>query len=345
VIEKIILMSIISARIEKIYDEMLERNVRPTLNVFFRKPFGYGFTTIMTELERQGYVNYISEFTAPGLVGTIRAGKIVQGSLANSGYKVTAIDEVRLLDSKAKKAILELTELGRATRVIQGMVENRIEKQISGGKIIAEAGKLTVYVHTAFVFGTASKEIMQDPDVNMILSRCFCVNLAMSAEEAVMLKKKGRKISVSNSSIPEEPVYEVKLPEDVNEYLLSNLTDNAVVSPEDGGYFTRAHDDLIRISAIRAVARKRDVIDKKDAKFALSLYRLHQIGYLGATLNDSALKVYEFANGVTIDELAAKCGMSKSWTYKMVRRLIDAGLVAKINNRYFKVGVSDVLES
>jgi len=335
-LEKLILCSIISSRIDKIVDEKLNRAVRPTLNLFIRKPLGYGFTTVMTYLAEKGYVNYISEFTAPGLVGTLKNGRVIPGALADSGYKLTAIDEVRLLDQKAKKAILELTEMGRATRVLQGYVEKRIEKKITGGRLIADVGKMVIEVHTAFVFGTASDEIMQDPDVKMLFSRCFCINVSMDAKEAVMLKSKGRDIKLNTDIIPDEPVDEVILPEDMNDILLDRLTENALVDLSEGGYFTRAHDDLIRLSAIRAVACKRTEVNKKDVEFALKLYPLHQMGYLGVQLNETALKVYEKCEGRTIKEIASEVGISEQWTRKLIKLLIEMRLVAKIHDKYFK---------
>ena len=105
----LIKLAIISSKILEIYDELTNRLVRPTLNLFIRKPFGFGFSTFAKDLVEKGYANYINDFTVPGLVGTVRQGKLYAGSIANSGYKLTIFDEVMNLETKAKKMLLELS--------------------------------------------------------------------------------------------------------------------------------------------------------------------------------------------------------------------------------------------
>ena len=335
-LEKLIKSAIISARILSIYDEKLDRTVRPTLNLFIRKPFGFGFSTMARELEEKGLANYVNDFTVAGIIGTVKHGRIYTGSLANSGYKLTIFDEVMMLENKAKKLINELTEQGTATRSLQGYVEKRIEKAVTGGKYVAEEGKLTLQIHTSCIFGTASEQILQDIDIKMLFSRCFCLNLTMSREEAIRLKKEGRRIKIDTKRIPEEPVDRVVLPESVNDLILEKMEGESLVPEEEGGYYTRCHDDLIRLSAVHCVARGDTEINEKDARFALQFYGLHQIGYLGTQLSEVALKVLEQCNGKTAGEIASKVGLSVKQVYRYLNTLMNMNLVGKAMNRYFK---------
>jgi len=335
-LEKLIKSAIISARILSIYDEKLDRTVRPTLNLFIRKPFGFGFSSMARELEEKGLVNYVNDFTVAGIIGSVKHGRIYVGNLANSGYKLTVFDEVMMLENKAKKLINELTEQGTATRSLQGFVEKRIEKAITGGKYIAEEGKLTLQIHTACVFGTASEQILQDIDIKMLFSRCFCLNLTMNREEAIRLKKEGRRIRIDTKKIPEEPIDKVTLPENVNDLLLEKMEGEPLVPDEEGGYYTRCHDDLIRLSAVHCVAREDNVINEKDAKFALQFYGLHQIGYLGTQLSEIALKVLEQCNGKTANEIASKIGLSARQVRRYLNTLMNMNLIGKAADRYFK---------
>ncbi len=336
-LSRIITSAIISSRILKIKDELTDRTVRPTLNIFITKPFGFGFSTSFLQLEERGYVNYINDFSAPGLVGTVKGGKIYMGSLVESGYKLTIIDEVMKLDNKAKKIILELTEHGRATRSIQGFVEKRIERNIVGGKYVVNDSKITLEVHTSYVFGTASDQIYQDPDLKMLLSRCFCLNLTMDVEDAILLKKKGRELIVNEEIIPDEPIDLVVLPSDVNEYLIDKMTENLIVGKSEGGYFTRAHDDMIRLSAVHCVARGDTTIGEKDVKYALEFFKLHQLGYMGVLLPENAITIYNYCKGLTIKELVEKTGLAERTIRKHLRKLMEANLVAKVGDKYFRV--------
>lgn len=335
-IEAIFLMSITSSRILSIEDKLLERKVRPQLNFFIKKPFGYGFTTMATELQEKGYVNYVNDFTVPGLVGTVKGSHIYKGILCNSGYKSTVIDEVMMLDSKSKKAILEITEQGSVTRTLQGFVESRREIDIPSGKIIVEEGKLTVRVRTSFIFGTASDNCFKDEDIQMLLSRCFCVNISMSFEEAMRLKKYGRKINLDRYKIPKEPIDLVILPEKENEYLIEKMQEVTMVGENYGGYYTRCHDDMIRISAISCVLRGNKVIDRKDVDKALSFYKLHQLGFLGTQLSDTELSVYELCNGLSVSDIANKLRISERTVRRAVKKLMEIELIYKADELLYK---------
>jgi len=336
-LEKLIKSAIISSRILKIYDENLDRLVRPTLNLFIRKPFGFGFSTMADELAKLGLANNITEFTVPGIVGSVRGGRLYEGQLCYSGYKLTVFDEVMALDQKSKKTINQLTEYGKVTRTIQGFVERRFERDVVGGKYIVDKGLLELQIHTSCLFGTASDTVFQDPDIKMLLSRCFCLNLVMDKEEAIKLKKFGRDLRIDLKRIPEEPVDMVKLPADINELLLEALSGETLVPDTDGGYFTRCHDDLIRLSAVHCVARKDTEINEKDVKFALQFFRLHQVGYLGSQLSESALKVLEQCTGKTIGEIAKAVNLSERQVRRHLNDLMKLNLISKVENRYFKI--------
>jgi len=335
-IEKIVTSAILSSKIITIYDEKLQRNIRPTINIFIKKPYGYGFSTTFLELQEKGFVNYINDFTVAGLIGSVKGGKIYSGSLAGSGFKLTVFDEVMKLENKAKKMLLELTEHGKATRVLQGFVDKRIEKTITGGRYVANEGKLELQVHTAFIFGTASDDIYNDPDLKMLLSRCFCINLTMDIEEAIKLKKEGRKLIVNEDIIPKTPIDKVFLPEDMNELILEKMAKDTIVPESEGGYYTRCHDDLIRLSATHCIVRNDNVINKIDVKYAMQFYKLHQLGFLGSQLSETALKILNVANGLTVKEIAQKLNISEKTIYKHLRILIDNNLVSKVGNRIYK---------
>jgi len=290
-----------------------------------------------SKLVAKGYANYVNDFTVAGLIGTVRGGRIHEGALAESGYRVTIFDEVMLLENKAKKLINELTENGTATRVIQGYVEKRVEKAVRGGRYVADGGRLTFQIHTSYIFGTASDQMLQDPDIKMLFSRCFCMNLTMDKKEAIKLKKEGRDIELDDNKIPEEPIDKVILPEDVNDMILEKMEGVSIVPESEGGYFTRCHDDLIRLSAVRCVARGDNVINEKDAKFALQFYRLHQIGYLGVQLSETALSILEVCNGLTVKEISSKVGLSVRHVRRYLNELVNMNLVGRASDRYFKI--------
>jgi len=335
--EKLIKCAIISARIIKIIDEKLDREVRPTLNLFIKKPFGFGFSTMARELEKLGLANYINDFTVAGIIGTVRLGKLYKGSLADSGYKLTIFDEVMMLDSKAKKAILELTEDGSVSRDLQGFVEKEYRREVTGGHYEIREGKLRLRIHTSCVFGTASDAYLQDPDVKMLLSRCFCLHIGMDMEEALRLKREGRKIDLNSKIIPEEPVDKVVLPEEVNDLLLEKMQEDTRVEETEGGYYTRCHDDMIRLSAVHAVARGDTVISEKDVKFALQFYPLHQLGYQGVQISTTGLKILEACRGLSVKELSKKLGIPERTIRYHMQKLIELRLVARVGNKYYKV--------
>ena len=335
--EKLIKCAIISARILRIIDEKLDREVRPTLNLFIKKPFGFGFSTMARELERLGLANYINDFTVAGIIGTVRLGKLYKGSLADSGYKLTIFDEVMMLDSKAKKAILELTEDGSVSRDLQGFVEKEYRREVTGGHYEIREGKLRLRIHTSCVFGTASDAYLQDPDVKMLLSRCFCLHIGMDMEEALRLKREGRKIDLDSKTIPEEPVDKVVLPEEVNDLLLEKMQEDTRVEETEGGYYTRCHDDMIRLSAVHAVARGDSTISEKDVKFALQFYPLHQLGYQGVQVSTTGLKILEACRGLSVKELSKKLGIPERTIRYHMQKLVELRLVARVGNKYYKV--------
>jgi len=335
--EKLIKCAIISSRIIRIIDEKLSREVRPTLNLFIKKPFGFGFSTMARELEKLGLANYINDFSIAGIVGSVRGGRLYEGSLASSGYKLTIFDEVMMLDSKAKKAILELTESGTVSRDLQGFVEREYRKDITGGYYTVGRGKLRLEIHTSCVFGTASDAYLQDPDIKMLLSRCFCLHIGMSVEEALRLKREGRTIDIDSKIIPEEPVDKVVLPEEVNDLLLEKMQEDTRVDEEEGGYYTRCHDDMIRLSAVHCVARGDTVISEKDVKFALQFYPLHQLGYQGVQVSTTSLKILEACRGLSVKELSKKLGIPERTIRYHMQKLIELRLVARVGNKYFRV--------
>lgn len=343
-LETLIKCSIISAKILKIYDELTDRYVRPTLNLFIRKPYGFGFSSLGYELESQGLAILINDFSPAGIVGSVKGGKIYMGSLANAGYKLVIFDEIMQLDNKAKKIVNELTEYGRATRDIQGFVEKRIEKPITGGKYVADSGKLILEVHCSFVFGTASDQFLQDPIVTQLLSRCFCLSVTMDKEEALMLKKYGRKIDVSKLKLPNEPINKVIISKELNEKLIEIMKEDAtIVDEKEGGYFTRAHDDLIRLSAIHCLVRKTRAneidkeieVSKPDIKFALRFYPLHQLGFITSALSVKQMDVLQYCKGLTVNEIAKKVKLSDRQTYRHLNKLMELGLIVKVGNKYY----------
>jgi len=343
-LETLIKCSIISAKILKIYDELTDRKVRPTLNLFIKKPYGFGFSTLGYELESQGLAVLINDFSPAGIVGSVKGGHVYLGSLANAGYKMAIFDEVMQLDNKAKKIINELTEYGRATRDIQGFVEKRIERNITGGKYVVDYGKLILQIHCSFMFGSANEQFLQDPIITQLLSRCFCLSISMDKEEALMLKEYGRKIDVSKLKLPEEPVNVVIMPKELNRKLIHFLKEEpTIVDEKEGGYFTRAHDDLIRLSAVhsvvKAVKTKKDVeeivINEKDVKFALRFYPLHQLGFVTSALSVKQLHILHHCKGLTVNEISSKVGLSKSQVYRHLNKLLELGLVVKVGNKFY----------
>jgi len=335
--EKLIKCAIISSRILRIIDEKLDREVRPTLNLFIKKPFGFGFSTMARELEKLGVANYINDFTVAGIVGSVRQGKLYKGSLANSGFKATIFDEVMMLDSKAKKLLLELTEDSSVSRDLQGFVEKSFRVSVEGGEYVVSEGKLKLRIHTSCIFGTASDSYLQDPDVKMLLSRCFCLHIGMDMEEALRLKREGRKIDLDSKTVPEEPVDKVILPEDVNDLMLEKMREDTRVEETEGGYYTRCHDDMIRLSAVHCVARGDTVISEKDVKFALQFYPLHQLGYQGVQISTTGLKILEACRGLSVKELSKKLGIPERTIRYHMQKLIELRLVARVGNKYYKV--------
>lgn len=343
-LETLIKLSILSSRILKIYDELTDRYVRPTLNLFIKKPYGFGFSTLGYELERKGLAVLINDFSPPGIVGTVKGGKIHFGSLANAGYKLAIFDEVMQLDVKAKKIINELTEYGRATRDIQGFIEKRIEKPITGGKYVADYGKLILEIHCSFVFGTASDQFLQDPIITQLLSRCFCISVDMSKDEALELKRFGRKINVDIELNDDTLIDLITIPADLNEKLIEFIErEPSIVDEREGGYFTRVHDDLIRISAVHCMYRnikKKNynrtlTIENKDVKYAVKFYGLHQLGFVCSSLSVRAMKVLKMCKGLTIEEIAKRTNLSVRQSYRYINKLLELGLIVKMNNKYY----------
>jgi len=343
----LIKLAIISSKILRIYDELTERYVRPTLNLFIKKPFGFGFSTFAKDLVEKGYANYINEFSAPGIIGTVRQGKLYVGSLAYSGYKLTIFDEVMNLETKAKKLILELSEQMTASRDIQGFVEKEFDKELNGVKYHIKEGKIEVYVHSSYVFGTASDRILQDNDLSMLLSRCFVLHLSMDKEEALLLKKGIRRLEINPTGIPENVVPKVVIPKDENMRLIQLIEEQpSIVDENVGGYFTRVHDDLIRIASVHKVAKTVTkgsqeeiqeglVIDRNDIKFAVKFYPLHQIGFMLGSLRIRELEALKYLNGLTAKELAKKLKVNEVTAYRILNNLVERGLVVKVGHRYF----------
>jgi len=343
-LETLIKCSIISARILKIYDELTDRYVRPTLNLFIKKPYGFGFSSLGYELESQGLAVLINDFSPAGIVGSVKGGKIYFGSLANAGYKLAIFDEVMQLDNKAKKIVNELTEYGRATRDIQGFLEKRIEKPITGGKYIADCGKLILQIHASYIFGCANDNFLQDPIITQLLSRCFCLSVTMDKEEALNLKKYGRRIATNSDSIPKDTIEKVIMPKELNLELISFLEkEPTIVDEKEGGYFTRVHDDLIRLSAIHRVAKlcklnkleEEVFIEKQDVKFALKFYPLHQLGFVTSALSVRQMSVLKQCKGLTVEEIAKRVKLSKSQVYRHLNKLMELGLIVKVGNKYY----------
>ena len=77
-------------------------------------------------------------------------------------------------------------------------------------------------------------------------------------------------------------------------------------------------------------------INEKDAKFAFQFYPLHQIGYLGSQLSETALHIMQVVKGSTIKEIAEKLNVSERTVYKHIRKLIELNLVSKVSDRYYR---------
>ena len=317
-----------------IRDEKLNLNVRPTLNLFIKKQFGMAISSLFLDLAEKGHVNYINTYTEAGLVGTVVSGRLWKGQLAKSGYKLTVIDEITGLDNKSLKILNEITEHGRATRILQTFTSGDFEEVIEGGKYKVSSGMLELNIHTSFAFVTASDSVFKNPYVKTLMSRCFCLNLTLSKDEALQLKVTGRKIDVEN--IKSEIADEITLPADVNMKLLGYMEKLSFVEDSLGGYYMRAHDDMVRISAVYAYLDDRNAINEEDVRKAIELYPLHQIGFKQISMSENEIKIYMLCNGKTTKELSQLSGLSERQVRYYINLLLNAGLVARVGDRYFR---------
>ena len=320
-----------------IKDQKLNIQIRPTLNLFIKKQFGMAVSSMFLELTEKGFVNYINSYTEAGLIGTVIGGKLWKGQLAKSGYKLTVIDEITGLDNKSLKILNEITEHGRATRTLQTFASAEFEEVIDGGKYVVREGMIELHVHTSFAFITASDNVFRNTYVKTLMSRCFCVNLTLRKDEAFQLKSEGRKIN--SDDIRKDIVDEIILPADVNMKLLGYMEKLSFVEDELGGYYMRAHDDMIRISAVYAYLDDRNTINEEDIKKAIDLYPLHQVGFKQVGMSENEIKAYMACNGKTLKEIASIIGVAERSASKYLNMLVNSGLVAKIGDRYYRKGM------
>jgi len=294
-------------------------------------------SSLFIELADKGFVNYINSYTEAGLIGTVVGGKLWKGQLAKSGFKLTVVDEITGLDNKSLKILNEITEHCRATRTLQTFASAEFEEVIDGGRYIVREGMIELHVHTSFAFITASDNVLRNTYIKTLMSRCFCVNLTLSKDEAFQLKSAGRKINLEE--IRSDIVDEIILPAEVNMKLLGYMEKLSFVEDNLGGYYMRAHDDMVRISAVYAYLNDRNTINEEDIRKAIDLYPLHQIGFKQVGMSENEIRVYMSCNGKTIKEIASIVGLAERSVSKYLNMLVNSGLVAKIGDRYYRKGM------
>ena len=183
VITKVIEYSLISARMGNLITEEGYKT-RGQLNVLLVSSFGSGKSALFKSIEREGLGLRLTDYSMPGLIGTIKAsGRIVKGFVIHARGSTLLIDEFQKFGKREKDALLSIMEDHFYRRPLGYNVDPPIEEFDEFYRLRGVENYYEIWSRLSFIVGCMYFK-RKTIDDYALLSRCYPIVLTMSEDDA-----------------------------------------------------------------------------------------------------------------------------------------------------------------
>lgn len=327
-------MSILSSVMTKIKtDDGYE--VRPQIHTLIISPFGSGKSSIFRDLEKRVEAGYrLTEYTLPGLIGTIKpSGLVTKGFALKCAGKVLIIDEFQKLQIQAKDALLSILEEQFYRRNLGFEVNPPYRDKGEYHEVNCEGNMFDVSVRLSAVIGTMYYRRDRIEDL-ALLSRCYPIAITFTSDDALKLYLGEYNIDFTGvkENIDKYKHAEVLLHEKERQRIAERY--KTLIKDYDvlAGFVTRSMWDITRIAAILSIADGSYEITSEAVEDAMKYAPYELSGYARAQLNQTEMRVYSYIlqkKTVTVMQTSKDLDISESQVKEAMRNLMMLKLVEK----------------
>ncbi len=345
VITKVIEYSVVSAKMGQIYTEDGYRT-RGQVNTLIVSSFGSGKSALFRKIEQEGLGLRLTDYTMPGLIGTIRSsGRVVKGFVIHARGKVLLIDEFQKFGKREKDALLSMTEDHFYRRPLGFNVDPPFEEGDEFYRLVANENYYEVYSRLSYIVGCMYFR-RKTIDDYALLSRCFPVVLTMSEDDAFDLFlgksrfKLGKKLESKRDSLAHRDIFVSKKIQSLITELYKDAKKGFKV---ESGFITRGLWDITRIAAIESGLKGYDEVQEEEVYKAIKFAPIQLLGYSRGQLTMKQMDIYtvicDNPEGINPKKIIEITGLPEPTVMQGLKELLKFKLVEVVqvgkNSVYF----------
>ena len=336
VITKVIEYSLISARMGNLITEEGYKT-RGQLNVLLVSSFGSGKSALFKSIEREGLGLRLTDYSMPGLIGTIKAsGRIVKGFVIHARGSTLLIDEFQKFGKKEKDALLSIMEDHFYRRPLGYNVDPPIEEFDEFYRLRGVENYYEIWSRLSFIVGCMYFK-RKTIDDYALLSRCYPIVLTMSEDDAFDLYlgktrfKLGKKLKLKRDLLAHREIFV----SEKTQRLLSDLYKEAKEGFRvESGFITRGLWDLTRIAAIESGLKGYDEVQEEEIYEAIKFAPIQLLGYTRGQLTMKQMDIYsvicDHPDGINPKKIEEITGLPESTIMKGLKELQNLKLIEVI---------------
>jgi len=345
VITKVIEYSIVSAKMGELYTEEGYRT-RGQLNVLLISSFGSGKSAMFKQIEREELGLRLTDYTMPGLIGTIRpSGRITRGFVIHARGSTLLVDEFQKFSKKEKDALLSIMEDHFYRRPLGFNVEPPVEDFDEFHRLRGIENYFEIWSRLSFIVGCMYFR-RKTVDDFALLSRCYPIALTMSEDDAFDLFlgktrfKLGKHLKLKREELAHREVYV----SEKMQKLMSELYREAMMGFKvESGFITRGLWDLTRIASIESALKGFDEVQEEEVYNAIKFAPIQLLGYSRGQLTMKQMDVYsticDNPDGINPSKIKEITGLPEATIMQALKELQKFKLVEVVqagkNTIYF----------
>jgi DNA-binding transcriptional ArsR family regulator len=333
VITKIIEYSIISARAGHLHTSTGFKT-RGQINVLITSSFGSGKSALFRAIEEAKLGVRCTDYTMPGLVGTIRAsGRIVKGFAVLAGGSTLILDEFQKFGKRERDALLSLMEDHFYRRPLGFNVDPPVEERSEFYFLRAKDNYYEIHSRLSFIIGSMYFR-RKTADDYALLSRCFPIVLTMTESDAFDLYlgktmfKLGDNLDKKREIIAHRDIF---VPDSVQKLMAELYKESMKGFSVESGFIARGLWDLTRISAVESALKGYDEVVEEEVYNAIKFAPIQILGYSRGQLTVSQMEVYSVIcnspEGINPSKIIEQTGLPKRTVMQTLKELTDMNLV------------------
>jgi len=310
-------------------------STRAQMHLLLLKDFGTGKSSSVAEyLKDRRYVVPLTEFTYPGLVGSIdKNGDFNQGALIEAAGKCLLIDEGQNLSEKARDVMLSLLEEQYYSRSLGFAVRKEINDGSEFYSVNVKDGSISLAVRFSCIFlGMGMPRHYNRSYLYAWLSRFVPIRMVSGLQDVYKMVRGESLLRISRPKMMRGDFYFDDYLDyvDSHEELVNSLPfKEKLMERNMAGFVARNVTDMARFAAYLSWKESgKNKVLKSKWKEVLNYVPLVLRNYFFNDISEREFEIYNlYSEGFKVYDIAREVGMDPSNVSKYLSSLREKGLI------------------